>query len=182
MPMGTIRLAVDPAPSAGKSTPCLSWPPKRYHQNRETSLQHPNRNQQLAEVPEINGYLTAAERAEFKRHAASFDLDVSSLARLLLIRELNLGRLSRLIRQYPTTGPAPVKVTARFKQNPDVKSAFTYQVNTIGVSEAFAAGVVFRAELSERWLSEAVGCKGLTPRESHVTSVKPKSSRRRSDV
>jgi hypothetical protein len=167
---------IDPPPRVGKTirvdSETQAW--EQPLPARRRTFNAPRGKQQTASDPQINGYLAADERAAFERYAESFELDISSLACLLVMRELNLGRLGQLLRDYPSTRPGRSKVTAHLKRNPTVKAAFTSQVSSMAVSESAAAGAVFRAELSERWLARSVGRaegheKGLTPVESSAT-------------
>ena len=110
------------------------------------------------------GYLTAAERTEFAAYAKEHGLHATALGRLLIIRELKLRRLTRLLSRF---GDQPVagrrKLTVHIT-DPVLKSAFGNLARKAGVSPSAAAAAVFRAELTERWLSASVGQegKGLT--------------------
>lgn len=108
-------------------------------------------------MAQIGGYLTPEEHAEFKRYAAAFQLKESSLANLLLVREMRLGRLGRLKEVYLPQVPmrSRGRVTAH---QPDgtTKEAFEAHARAEGLKPDQAAAVLFRAELTERWLDMAI--------------------------
>jgi hypothetical protein len=104
---------------------------------------------------QIGGYLTSEEHAEFRRYAARFQLKDSSLANLLIARELRCNRLERLREVFsPTPLKARSRVTAH-QSDHGVKAAFEACAIRAGVSTDLAAALVFRAELAEQWLEKA---------------------------
>jgi hypothetical protein len=106
---------------------------------------------------QIGGYLSAEEHAEFKRYAAQFHLKESSLANLLIARELRLRRLTRLAQAF--TQGSPLKKRARItahQADGRVKEAFEALAHDAGVSPDQAAAVLYRAELTERWLAKSI--------------------------
>ena len=108
-------------------------------------------------MTQIGGYLTHEEYTSFKEYAAEFHLKPSSLANLLLVRELNLGRLARL-REFVTYGAAAgnrARVTAH-QPDPAMKIEFESRAGEVGLKPDQAASIVFRAELDERWLARAL--------------------------
>lgn len=105
---------------------------------------------------QIGGYLTPAEHADFKRYAAQFQLKESSLANLLIVRELSLKRLSSLKQSF---SPGPLKERSRItahQADPAMKQAFEAHAALAGVSPDQAASLIFRAELAEHWLTKSV--------------------------
>ncbi|OYW45878.1 MAG: hypothetical protein B7Z08_01385 [Sphingomonadales bacterium 32-68-7] len=108
-------------------------------------------------MAQIGGYLSPAEHLEFKRYAAQFQLKDSSLANLLLARELRLRRLSDLKASYLRSTPLPQRsrITAH-QADAAVKAAFEAQAREAGLSPDQAAAIVFRAELGERWLERSI--------------------------
>jgi hypothetical protein len=106
---------------------------------------------------QIGGYLTPEEHAEFKRYAAQFHLKDSSLANLLLARELRLRRLARLKQSFLPSSPLKKRsrVTAH-QSDPGVKTAFEALARDAAISPGQAAAVLFRAELTERWLASSI--------------------------
>lgn len=103
------------------------------------------------------GYLTLAEDAEFRTYAKQHELPAAALGRLLLIRELKLQRLgSLLLNPIPQQGKGRRKVTVHLT-NRDLKRAFAERARNIGLTPTAAAAVILRAELSEKWLSTAIG-------------------------
>lgn len=105
---------------------------------------------------QIGGYLSADEHAAFKQYARQFHLKESSLANLLIARELRLRRLDDLKQRFPG---GPVRKRSRVTAHqPDaqVKQAFEALARDAGLSPDQAASVVFRAELSEQWLAKSI--------------------------
>jgi hypothetical protein len=103
-----------------------------------------------------HGYLTARERADFRAYAREHELHATALGRLLMVRELRLRRLPDLLRAHsdqPT--PRRKKVTVHLA-NPALKLAFAELASNAGASPSAAAAAVFRAELTEKWLSRAI--------------------------
>jgi hypothetical protein len=108
-------------------------------------------------MAQIGGYLTPDEHEEFKRYAAQFHLKDSSLANLLLARELRVRRLGALKDQFPPGPPLKERrrVTAHVP-NEAVKRAFEAHAQEVGVSPNQGAAVLFRAELVQRWLERSI--------------------------
>lgn len=106
---------------------------------------------------QIGGYLTPEEHAEFRRYAAEFHLKDSSLANLLLARELRLRRLARLKQAHLPSSPLKKRsrVTAH-QSDPGVKETFDALAREAGISPDQAAAVLFRTELAERWLATSI--------------------------
>lgn len=106
---------------------------------------------------QIGGYLTPEEHAEFKRYAAEFHLKESSLANLLIARELCQRRLDQLRHSYLTSAPLKIRsrVTAHQPEG-HAKLALEALASSVGISPDQAASVIFRAELTERWLAKCV--------------------------
>lgn len=106
---------------------------------------------------QIGGYLTPDEHSEFKRYAAAFQFTESSLANLLIVRELRRQRLPKLRQLFASN--APLKERARItahQSNERLKQTFDAHAQGAGVSPDQAASIIFRAELNERWLQRAV--------------------------
>lgn len=106
---------------------------------------------------QIGGYLTPEEHAEFRRYAMGLHLKDSSLANLLLARELRLRRMAVLKQLFPP--PAPLKERSRItahQSDPAIKQAFEALARGAGISADQAAAILFRAELAERWLATAI--------------------------
>lgn len=108
-------------------------------------------------MAQIGGYLSPEEHLEFKRYAAQFHLKDSSLANLLLARELRLQRLAELKGAYARTTPSKQRsrITAHHA-DPGVKEAFDAHARSAGVSPDQAASILFRTELAERWLETSI--------------------------
>jgi hypothetical protein len=106
---------------------------------------------------QIGGYLTADEHLQFRQYAAQFHLKDSSLANLLLARELRLRRLPRLVQAY--LPGAPLKQRSRITAHQSdgrMKEAFEALAHEAGISPDQAAAVLYRAELTERWLAKSI--------------------------
>ena len=109
-------------------------------------------------APQTGGYLSDDHHAAFKDYAASLNVTVSSLASLLVLREMNQRRLASLMARFdaPTpTGKRP-RITAHHR-DPEQKAAFVSLCDEIGVAPGRAASALFRAELEERWLRSCIG-------------------------
>lgn len=107
-------------------------------------------------MSQIGGYLAPDEHAEFKGYAAQFHLKDSSLANLLVVRELRLRRLPTLKERHVSgAAKARSRITAH-QSNPQLKQAFDAHARACGISPDQAAAILFRAELAERWLEGSV--------------------------
>jgi hypothetical protein len=107
-------------------------------------------------VSQITAHVSAGNAATFRSYAASFGLDASALATLLLIRELRIGRLPDLAAaDLDARGSANDKITAH-KGDGAVKTQWKAHARAAGLSASKAAAIVFRAELKEQWLKRAV--------------------------
>ena len=106
---------------------------------------------------QIGGYLTPEEHAEFKGYAAEFHLKESSLANLLIARELRQRRLAELAKTFRTNAPLKkrCRVTAH-QAEPNTKFEFEALARNAGMSPDQAASIIFRAELTERWVANSV--------------------------
>lgn len=105
---------------------------------------------------QIGGYLTREEHTSFKRYAARFQLKGSSLANLLIARELRCARLESLKVSFSASRlNARSRVTAH-QSDHEVKTAFDAHASRAGVTPDQAAALIFRAELAERWLEKAI--------------------------
>lgn len=105
---------------------------------------------------QIGSNLRPREYDDFCGYADSLQLTYSGVASLLILRELRRRRLERLrIRHKEFRGAYEHRITGNVE--PDVKAAFVSHVSKLGLGLDAAAGIVFRAELRERWLDRAVG-------------------------
>lgn len=104
---------------------------------------------------QILGYLLPSECDAFNGYADSMNLNSSAVANLLILRELELQRLSELEhlqRHYPRVECG--KIVAHQPQGL-TKQAFTAHAKRYGLKPTAAAERLFRAELEEGWLE---GC------------------------
>jgi hypothetical protein len=107
-------------------------------------------------MPQITTYLPAPEHFAVVAYAGEFGLDVGALANLLFHRELRVGRLPRLAAADDGgRGVADVKITAH-QSDGALKARWRAHAKTAGLSMSRAGALLFRAELSERWLQRAV--------------------------
>ena len=108
-------------------------------------------------MKQIGGYLQPDEHARFKAYANGLELSNSSLAKLLMVREIRSKRLSDLKIEYPSgaRSGSRKRVTAH-RPNESMKIAFVARASEEGLKPDHAASILFRAELDERWLEQAM--------------------------
>ena len=113
-------------------------------------------------MTQIGGYVSKAERGQFKKYAADLQISESAVATLLILRELQLRRLSQLKESYSLGAPANdrARITAH-QSNDGLKAAFEARSGEEDMLPDQAASLVFRAELTERWLRHAIDRKPL---------------------
>ena len=105
---------------------------------------------------QIGGYLRPDERAEFDRYIAQFKLRKGAVATLLIVRELRCSRLPRLQELYSAPeGTGRKRITAT-PTDTSLKKEFERHAGLFGIEPDPAAGIVFRAELHEKWLERAL--------------------------
>ena len=108
-------------------------------------------------MAQIIGYLTKAEKERFKKYAKGLDLDASALANLLIRRELEIRRLVLLYSKYHSEeGSADREKITGHQSSNATKRAFEKYVAGLGFRPTPSAAVLFRAELSERWLQKTI--------------------------
>lgn len=117
-------------------------------------------------MAQIGGNLRPDEFAEFQRYAADLLISESSLANLLVQREIRLKRLGEFAKRHQ--GPVPAgerggRVTGH-QSGGELKEAFERHAKEQGLVAGHAATIIFRAELEERWLA---GCLGDNHAESY---------------
>ena len=108
-------------------------------------------------MAQIGGYLTREERSIFQAYAAEFGLSESALANLLLVREMRCRRLHELKGKYSAGAPSEgrARVTAH-QRSAAMKTAFEERSSDGGLKPDQAASIIYRAELTERWLEQSV--------------------------
>jgi hypothetical protein len=108
-------------------------------------------------VAQVLGYLSLEECDAFQAYAGELRLDRSALANLLIVRELRAQRLAVLKmifdRDLPKDGKA--KITAH-QGDTSTKDAFIAHAKGQGIKPTRAAAILFRAELTERWLEASM--------------------------
>lgn len=110
-------------------------------------------------MAQIGGNLRPGELAEFKQYASNLLISESSLANLLIQREVWLRRLGHLMKRF--AGPVPAserggRITGH-QANGELKEALKRHAKEQGTNLSHAATILFRAELDERWLAKCVG-------------------------
>lgn len=106
---------------------------------------------------QIGGWLDPDDQVAFQNYAASLHLSATSLAKLLIRRELKLHRLEQL-KALDDPGGSSVsrkRVTAHFKDS-RTKQAFGGRADGAGLAPDVAASILFRAEIRERSLYATV--------------------------
>ncbi len=105
---------------------------------------------------QIVGYVPHDHHSQFCEYAAEVGVPNSVLGLLLLHRELKLSRLQVLAARYPPAPKASCKHIAVSFATAAAKDAFVGHASGMQYSATYAAGVVFRAEVDERWLIKAL--------------------------
>ena len=114
-------------------------------------------------MPQITARLSPEARKEFEQYAASLGLNGSSLARLLIVREL--GPRPNRLSPRPTRRKAfkdPGKLTAH-SCSAETIAAFRDFADSRGPSRSAVAKEIFERELREQWLLKAIQ---LRPRKN----------------
>jgi len=107
-------------------------------------------------MAQILGYLPKEECDQFRAYAATLNLEASSLANLLLLRELAQQRLSELKAfRHDIPRNRCGKIVAH-QSDDRTKDAFAAHAALYQLKPGPAASLVFRAELTERWLSRSL--------------------------
>jgi antitoxin component of RelBE/YafQ-DinJ toxin-antitoxin module len=123
-------------------------------------------------MPQITTRLSPEIRDRFERYAAKLGLDASELARLLILREIRVGRLRRdksrpSRRRAAHKRGSERKLTAHFHLADNVDE-FARYAHARGFSRAAAARLIAEQELHERWLARALvwtpspPCRGVS--------------------
>ena len=113
---------------------------------------------------QITAYLPSDDAEAFLRYSNSLGIDKSSLANLLVVRELRLNRLGSLSRfRHSQPSASCIKVTAHLT-DPAIKDEFTASATRHELRPGAAAAMIFLAELEERWLERSLN------RATHVGS------------
>lgn len=104
---------------------------------------------------QIGGYLRPDEGKKFDEYIQRFKLRKGVVPTLLILRELRCSRLPRLKERYPMPpGNGRKRISAR-PTDLSMKKAFKNHVAQWGMAPDPAAGILFRAELHEKWLERA---------------------------
>lgn len=113
--------------------------------------------------PQVGCNLTPDEGDQLTLYARQHELSRPNLCGLLVVRELKLKRLAALKRSYGGSGSRKggARVTARVSR--PIKAEFMIHVADVPMGADDAAAILFRAELSECWLSKAVSDQGNRP-------------------
>jgi hypothetical protein len=110
----------------------------------------------MKQDPQIGGYLRPEEKKAFDEYIEQFKLRKGAVATLLILRELRCSRLPRLKERFAMPpGSGRARISAR-PTDLSLKTAFEQHVSKFGMDPDPSAGIVFRAELHERWLEKAM--------------------------
>ncbi|HJS13165.1 hypothetical protein [Sphingopyxis sp.] len=105
---------------------------------------------------QITAYIAKEEAEQFHLYAASLGIDKSSLANLLIKRELLLDRLGDLGKyRHDVPRAQCMKITAHVADQ-STKTAFEAAAQRHKLRPGIAASILFRAELSEIWLKQSL--------------------------
>ena len=112
--------------------------------------------------PQIAGNLTRDEARQLGRYAKVFQMSRAGLAFILVLRELNAGRLAELVARggSKVSKSSRRRVTTRPK-DPRVKELFTAHAAGFGLGSDEAGTLIFREELNEQWLWKTVCPEGI---------------------
>lgn len=110
----------------------------------------------VAKDYQIGGWLRRSEKDALQEYLKQFGIRPAAAATLLIVRELRCKRLPKLKERYAEhVGSERSRLTAH---QPDgtLKEAFKQHAAAAGLDPNPAASILFRAELEERWLENAV--------------------------
>jgi hypothetical protein len=113
-------------------------------------------------MPQITARLSPTLRQRFEEYALSLGLTGSSLARLLLVRELQATMAGSRVRGRKRESEDG-KLTAHSCSDEIVRRLQAY-ADGKRTSRADAARLIFERELSDRWLARATKLSGSQPR------------------
>ena len=108
---------------------------------------------------QIGGNLRPDEFVAFQSYVADLMISESSLANLLIQREMRLRRLDALTQRMKgpvTTKERGGRVTGH-QAGTELKEAFEQHASEQGLAPGHAATILFRAEIEERWLARCIG-------------------------
>lgn len=108
---------------------------------------------------QIGGNLHPDEFAAFQSYVAGLMISESSLANLLIQREMRLRRVGELAKRLEgpvTTKERGGRVTGH-QAGAELKEAFEQHASEQGLAPGHAATILFRAELEEGWLARCIG-------------------------
>ena len=101
--------------------------------------------------------MLSEERKAFGRYADALGLDAGTVATLLMIRELRLGRLGRLRVSPELRQPRNTSGTITSHRFGEARKArFREHLDKLSLSASEGLGVLCRAELKEHWLEAAL--------------------------
>ena len=104
----------------------------------------------------VGCYLTEAEVDELFRYSESLEINIPSVCRLIIQRELCSPRLDGLKEKYARkVGKEGERVTAWFADRA-IKERLLAHVKACGLRSDEAVGILFRAEPHEQWLKKAI--------------------------
>jgi hypothetical protein len=111
----------------------------------------------MADEAQIGCYLLRAEADALTAYARSLELSRPKLCALLVLRAVRAPKLAVLYEHQrgSESKRGAVRVTTRVDDH-EVKRRFATAAAAAGLGSDDAAAIVFRAELDERWLENAI--------------------------
>lgn len=110
----------------------------------------------MSKEHQIGGWLRASEKQALDEYLRQFAIRPTAAATLLIVRELRRRRLPQLKTVYAeSAGNVRRRVTAH-PTDASLKQAFIEHAASVGLDPDPAASILFRAELKERWLEQAL--------------------------
>ncbi|WP_265528316.1 hypothetical protein [Sphingomicrobium marinum] len=103
-------------------------------------------------MTQITGRMPSEDREKFGDYSAKVGLDGSSVATLLVLRELQLRRLHDLRARLGIPNNFTEKKITSHRVTEEQKTTFTKHAKDIGLSNSKALGLLCRAELIEQWV------------------------------
>ena len=114
------------------------------------------RRNDVAKDYQIGGWLRPSEKDALYDYLKQFGIRPTAAATLLIVRELRCKRLPKLRELYAAPNGVGRKRLTAHQPDGKLKQAFEEHAAAFGMEPNPAAAILFRAELQERWLQNAV--------------------------
>jgi len=105
---------------------------------------------------QIGGWLCPSEKDALDQYLKRVGIRPTAAATLLIVRELRRKRLPELKERYAAPMARGRKRLTAHQPDGKLKQAFTEHAAAFGLDPNPAASILFRAELEERWLENAM--------------------------